>query len=65
MRPDQNELKECLSLATWLDKYKIDQKKEDAIKMLQHIQMTSELHFENTVFWHNMKKTIDEQIVGT
>ena len=48
----------------WVAKHSVEQKKLDAIEMLKEISQFSKIEqtpveFNNTVFWHNLKFTVD------
>ena len=58
---------EITALKKWLSFNKIEQKKEDAISLLKAIKRNqhnkkNKFKFENTIYWHNLKVTIDEQL---
>ncbi len=55
------------SFSEWLKENKIHQKRDDAILLLKIIQRyevfpNNNFQFNNTVYWHNLKFTIDQQI---
>lgn len=60
-------LSEINDFKNWLPFNKVEQKKADAILLLEKIQdhknyKNHDFKFENTVYWHNLKFIIDKQL---
>lgn len=58
---------EICDFESWLTFNKVEQKKEDAILLLKKIQSYEQYNnknfeFQNTVYWHNLKFMIDQQL---